>query len=120
MLLAAAVTALAATAGATSSTARSGLYGSVRLNPAIPVCTVATPCSKPLPDFPLVFSREGRRVARVRTDGRGHYRVALPVGVYTVATTRPRGIGRGLEPTRVRVAAARYRRVDFDYDSGIR
>ena len=117
---AAAVLLACGSVGAASGTSRSGLYGTVRLSPAKPVCSVDTPCTKPLPDFPLVFSRDGRRVARVRTDARGRYRVTLAAGVYAVKTDRPRAIGRGLEPTRVRVASGSFRHVDFSFDSGIR
>ena len=106
--------------GAATGTSRSGIYGTVRLSPALPVCSTETPCTKPLPGFPLVFSRNGRRVARVRTDAHGRYRIALAGGVYAVSTARGGTIGRGLEPTRVRVPSGRFRRVDFSYDSGIR
>jgi hypothetical protein len=117
--LAAAAVAAAACGGASAS-ARSGLYGRVMLSPATPVCSASTPCTKPLANFELVLSRDGRRAARVRTDSHGRYRVALAPGVYTVAPAHARTIGRGLDPTHVRVLAGRFRRVEFAYDSGIR
>ena len=60
--------------------ADSGLYGSVVISPAQPVCRVGVPCTAPAKNTWLTFSAHGRRVARTRTDLRGRYRVALPAG----------------------------------------
>lgn len=120
---AAALTAAAAAlpaAPSESSPPRSGLHGSVRLSPALPVCEVDSPCSRPLPNFTLVFSRRGAVVARARTNDAGRYRVALAAGAYAVRSARPQRLGRGLTPTRVRVPDGRFRRIDFSYDAGIR
>ena len=91
------------------------LEGTVVLSPATPVCTAGKPCSKPLPHFQLVFSQNGRAVARVTTDVRGRYRVALSPDAYAVDTGR-RG---GLQPRHVRVRGTRTI-VNFRFDSGIR
>jgi len=90
--------------------------GSVVLSPASPVCRVGSPCSKPLPGFPLVFARSGKTVARVKTDAHARYRVSLAPGRYGVSTTR-RG---ALRPRRVRIRATASAKVNFRFDAGIR
>jgi hypothetical protein len=107
-------------AGGAASKPTGGLRGRVLLDPAFPVCSTTTPCTRPLPHFGLVFSRHGRATARIRTDATGRYRVRLAAGTYAVRPALPRGPGRGLEPSRVRVPEGRVRRVDLRFDSGIR
>ena len=99
--------------------ADSGLYGSVVVSPAQPVCRVGVPCTAPAKNTWLTFSARGRSVVRARTDARGRYRVTLRPGTYVVGVGR-RVIGRGLEPMRAVVRTGRYRRVDFTLDIGIR
>ena len=107
--------------GATSAhaVAPSGLRGLVTRSPTMPVCREGVPCSAPAKNTPLVFFRTGRSV-RTRTDGTGHYRVALAPGWWNVRTTRPLQIGSGISPSRVRVFGARFRVVNLDIDTGIR
>ena len=97
----------------------SGLRGLVTRSPIMPVCREGVPCSAPAKNTPLVFFRTGRSV-RTRTDGTGHYRVALAPGWWNVRTTRPLQIGSGISPSRVRVFGARFRVVNLDIDTGIR
>jgi hypothetical protein len=117
---AAAAAALLVLAGGTASMPTGGLRGRVLLDPAFPVCSTTTPCTRPLPHFGLVFSKHGRAAARIRTDAAGRYRVRLAPGTYAVRPALARGPGRGLEPSRVRVPEGRMRRVDLRFDSGIR
>lgn len=107
--------------GATSAhaIAPSGLRGLVTRSPIVPVCMEGVPCSAPAKNTPLVFFRTGRSV-RTRTDGTGHYRVALAPGWWNVRRARPLQIGSGISPSRVRVFAARFRVVNLDIDTGIR
>jgi hypothetical protein len=114
--LAAAV--VASSAGAATST--SGLRGLVTRGPIAPVCVAGQPCSEPAKNVTLVFSRNGRVVRRARTNDQGRYRIALAPGLYAVRLVPKPAIGRGLEPLRVRVVRARFRRVDFSIDTGIR
>jgi hypothetical protein len=67
--------------GSTSAPASppSGLRGLVTRSPITPVCIQGIPCSAPAKNTTLVFSRVGRSVS-TRTDGTGHYRVALAPG----------------------------------------
>jgi hypothetical protein len=60
-------------------------------------------------------------VSSVVTDSRGHYRLRLPRGVYTVrvAGAPQSGIGGRIDPARVSVRAA-WRRQNFEIDTGIR
>jgi hypothetical protein len=112
------VLALAASAGAT--TKPNGLWGVVMRGPIAPVCTAEEPCSAPAKNVTLVFVRNGKVVRRATTNVNGRYRVRLPVGLYTVRLPAKPRVGRGLEPVRARVALARFRRVDFSIDTGIR
>jgi len=107
--------------GSTSAPASApgGLRGLVSRSPITPVCMQGVPCSAPAKNTLLVFSRKGRSVS-TRTDGAGHYRVALAPGWWSVRTARPLRIGSGISPRDVRVFAARFRVVNFDIDTGIR
>jgi hypothetical protein len=117
----AAFVAVSSSGAATSS---SGLRGIVMRGPIAPVCAVGQPCDAPAKDVTLVFSRNGEVVRRTKTNDKGRYRVALAPGLYSVrlgkAQRQVQRIGRGLQPTRVRVLADRFRRVDFSIDTGIR
>ena len=107
--------------GATSpdAIAPSGLRGVVTRSPITPVCMEGVPCSAPAKNTPLVFFRPGRSV-KTRTDGVGHYRVALAPGWWSVRAGTAPAIGSGIEPRTVRVFAARFRIVNLDIDTGIR
>jgi hypothetical protein len=112
------VTALVLIASAGGST-RSGLYGTVTRGPTMPVCRADQPCEEPAARVTLVFSRAGRVGARARTDARGRYHLVLPPGRYAVRTTA-RSFQRIVDPALVRVPRARYARVNFSIDTGIR
>jgi hypothetical protein len=107
--------------GATSpnAIAPSGLRGVVTRSPITPVCIEGVPCSAPAKNTLLVFFRTGRSV-KTRTDGVGHYRVALDPGWWKVSTASVPLIGSGIEPHAVHVFAARFRVVNLDIDTGIR
>ena len=116
----AALAAAVAASSAGAATTTSGLRGLVTRGPITPVCVAGQPCSEPARNVTLVFSRNGRVVRRTRTNDQGRYRVALGPGLYAVRLTPKPSIGRGLEPQRARVMRARFRRVDFSIDTGIR
>jgi hypothetical protein len=121
LLLAATVATVAACGSQRSlSGGGGGLFGSVRISPATPVCLSGTTCSKPASNFKLVFSAGGRTVTAT-TDAKGRYRVNLGSGSYAVragtASTLPK---RGLQPRKVTVPQGRFAELDFVYDSGIR
>jgi hypothetical protein len=90
--------------------------GSVVLSPASPVCRLGSSCARPLPGLELVFSRNGKVAARVKSGAHGRYRVALQPGRYAVTTSR-RG---ALRPRRVRIKATARAVVNFSFDAGIR
>ena len=113
------VIALTSAGGATAAES-SGLRGVVMRGPVTPVCMVGQPCDEPAANVRLVFLRNGKAVARVRTGRDGRYRLALAPGVYRVRTAVRPTIGRGIEPQTVRVPRGRYARVDFSIDTGIR
>ena len=116
----AALAAVIAASSAGAATSSSGLRGLVMRGPNTPVCTAEQPCSEPAKNVTLVFSRNGQVVRRAKTNDQGRYRVALAPGLYAVRLTPKPSIGRGLEPVRARVVRARFRRVDFSIDTGIR
>jgi hypothetical protein len=98
-----------------------GLFGLVTRGPTRPVCAVEEPCSEPAAHTKLRFLRRTVLVATVVTDARGHYRLRLPRGVYTVRIAGvPIGrLGGRIDPASVRVRAA-WRQQNFDIDTGIR
>jgi hypothetical protein len=96
----------------------SGFHGFVTRGPITPVCRAGTPCSEPAVGAVLVFVREGRIAARVRTGAGGAYSVRLPLGSYAVRLSPSPAIG-GLSPRRVRVRPG-MSRADFRIDTGIR
>lgn len=123
-LIIAAGVATAAACGAQSSGSApgAGLYGSVRISPASPVCLSGTSCSKPARDFKLVFVGGGRS-STATTDARGRYRVRLAPGRYVVraaAALRNDSPKSGLLPRVVSVPSGRFAKRDFTYDTGIR
>ena len=95
-----------------------GLFGTVVLSPATPVCQAGKPCTAPAAGVRLTFSRGTRDVKSVITTSTGHYRVVLAPGVYTVRAGRSK-IER-LAPTTVTVVQGIVRRRNFTLDTGIR
>jgi hypothetical protein len=111
---------IALAAGAADAGASSGLRGIVLRGPVLPVCIVGQPCDEPAANVRLVFIRDGQPVANVRAARDGRCRVALRPGIYRVRTSPRPSIGGSIEPQRVRVPRARFARVDFSIDTGIR
>jgi hypothetical protein len=102
--------------GAGSGKSPNGLRGTVVIYPASPVCQAGSPCTRPAARAPLRFWRNGKVVARTRTDGKGHFRVGLAARKYRVTSKK----SVLLTPAHVTVMTDRYRRVTFKLDSGIR
>jgi hypothetical protein len=116
-IAAVALFALLALVGAgNGSRSGSGLRGTVVIYPASPTCQPGTPCTRPAAHTLLRFSHGGNVVARVRTDARGRFRIALRPRTYRVTSIK----GATLKPSRVTVATGSYRRVTFTLDTGIR
>jgi hypothetical protein len=116
--LVAVVIALGVSAAAARASVATVVSGTVLLDPAQPVCRVGHPCTKPLPHFKLVFWRHGRVAARVVTDTKGRYRVALSPAIYGVTT--PSHPQSGLRPRRITVPRLSRVTRNFRYDAGIR
>jgi hypothetical protein len=93
--------------------------GAVLLDPAKPVCRRGEPCTRPLPHFTLAFWRGGVVAARVATNDRGRYRIALAPGIYRVSHPHS-AAGARLTPRRIWVPAAARATRSFRYDVGIR
>ena len=88
-----------------------GLFGTVYVSPATPVCRAGTSCTRPARRFRLVFTR-GDHQSVATTDRRGRYRVELSGGSYTL----PEHVA----PHRIVVGGDGFRPRDFTYDPGIR
>jgi hypothetical protein len=106
------------TSGSTAT--QSGLWGTVRRGPIMPVCMENRPCDEPAGNVTIVFVRNSREAARVTTRRDGSYRIALRPGVYSVRTPKKISIGSGVEPAKVRVPSGRRAHVNFFIDTGIR
>jgi hypothetical protein len=122
LLAAGAATVAACGAQGSGGADGAGLYGTVRISPASPVCLAGTSCSKPARGFKLVFSAGGHTVTTT-TNRRGRYRVQLTPGRYIVraaAATRNASPKAGLQPRTVSVPSNGFARRSFVYDSGIR
>ena len=100
-------------------TATGGLKGRVMRGPTMPVCRVGVPCEAPARGQKLMFIRSGKVIGRTTTDQKGYYRVALKSGPYAVRTNRT-GFENIPQPSRVTVPTARFKRVNFHIDTGIR
>ena len=113
--------ALALGCGASGSgSSTSGLRGRVMRGPVTPgPCRVGQSCEEPARGVKLLFWRASRVVSRTTTNQNGWYRIALRPGTYTVRTNRP-GFERIPQPSRARVFSGRFRRLDFNLDTGIR
>jgi hypothetical protein len=100
-------------------TATGGLKGRVLRGPTTPVCRVGVPCEEPARGVKLIFFRSGKAIGRATTNQKGYYRIALRRGTYSVRTNRPAS-EKVPQPSRVSVPSARFKRVDFHIDTGIR
>lgn len=110
--------ALGVLAAASPASTGTVVSGTVLLYPALPVCRVGHPCTKPLAHFKLVFWRHGRVVSRVVTDSKGRYRVTLSPAVYGVTT--PSTPQSGLRPRRITIPTLSRVTRNFRFDAGIR
>jgi hypothetical protein len=105
--------------GAAGTEPASGIGGQVMIGPMCPVVREGELCpDKPFAARLLVRPAGGGRVQDVRTDAQGHFRVALPPGVYRIEP-QPEGIALAPEQ-QVTVQAGRWTAVSIRYDSGIR
>jgi hypothetical protein len=110
------VCALLNAAGVSATAVSTGLYGHVTRGPTSPVCTAEQPCTEPAAGVTVRFLRGAQLVATSRVKADGSYSVALPVGLYGVAST-----ARGrISPSSVRVRAGARSHRDFSIDTGIR
>ena len=83
------------------------------------MCRAEVPCSTPVPGLPLVFLVSGGEVARVKTDGTGHFALFLSPGTYQVKTTRRLALG-GPVPRTFRVLRGQVTRLRLLLDTEIR
>lgn len=92
-----------------SATPRVALHGIVK-EAVSGTCPQGDPCDGIARQLTLVFSRQGRAVARATTNLRGQYRVRLRAGRYSVRVASASSLP--VRPRRVRIGSMR-KRVDF-------
>ncbi len=109
----------------TNNTLSGVLTGRVNIGPLQPVQRVGPPPTTPPQVYAArtidVFLADGKtRVANVRIDSDGTFRIALPPGTYVVALARS-GIDRARElPKTITVESGKTIQLDIDIDTGIR
>jgi hypothetical protein len=112
----AAAAVLVGTASAASTTARSGLHGTVVRGPTTPVCREGTPCTAIAAHLRISFVAGG--VAHgATTDAKGRYAISLAPGRYAVRVAAV--LGR-VRPATVVVPAGASRLQNLAVDTGIR
>ena len=118
LVVIAAALALMPIGGPTAATG-SGLYGTVMKGPVRPVCSVDEPCDAPA-QLTLVFSQGTKVLARVKSTGKGRYRIALTPGFYDVRATKKVGLTKLPKPHAVHVRAGHWDKINLYFDTGIR
>jgi hypothetical protein len=100
---------------------QSGIDGVISLSPSHPgPIREDVPSAMPLADAEFIVQEGERTVASFRTDDRGHFRVSLPPGHYTVSIKqRKPGIGR-YGPFEAEVTPGRVTQVEWHCDTGMR
>jgi hypothetical protein len=98
-----------------------GIEGTISLGPVHPgPIRPGVPSSRPLADAEFTVMQDDRSVASFKTDEKGHFRVLLPPGHYTVvAQGKKRGIGH-FGPFDVEVSAGQMAKVNWHCDTGMR
>ena len=98
----------------------SGIEGLVTIGPTCPVQRIDSPCpDRPYEAAVIVLDGNRRKVAEVRSDADGRFRVLLPPGAYTLSPQSPGILPRAGEQT-VTVVPGMLTSVMIQYDSGIR
>jgi len=102
------------------------LEGHVTIGPLVPVVQEGVPEPTPGPEVYasrqiVIYASDGQtEVARVQIDGKGNYRVELPVGTYVVDINHV-GIDMAKElPKTVEIVGGQTTRLDVEIDTGIR
>ena len=115
------VMAVCSSAAQTPSGGESGIEGIITISPARPgPARIDEAGSVPLANATFVIENNNGEVASFITDGKGHFRVALPPGHYKVSLKgRKTSIGR-FGPFEVDVAPGKMTKVQWECDSGIR
>lgn len=117
LLVLAAVAALGVTPALSSASGvRSGVHGTVRRGPTLPVCQAEAACTAPAPGVSVTFVH-GAVLHHMRTGARGRYSLRLAPGRYAV---RVSGAPFGYSPRAVTVRRGRMSTLNILIDTGIR
>ena len=104
-----------------SKDAGTGLEGVISISPvqAGPI-RPGVPDSKPLGHTEFVVTKDDKQVASFETDDKGHFKISLPPGHYSISRKglKP-GIG-NYGPFEADVGAGEMKRIQWTIDSGIR
>jgi hypothetical protein len=98
-----------------------GIEGTVMVGPVQGgPAKAGVPDSAPLANTSFVVETPAGEVATFKTDQHGHFRVELAPGKYTIKMQKPRMKGAGCGLSDIEVAAAGFKKVSLNCDTGIR
>jgi hypothetical protein len=78
------------------------------------------PDSGPMPNTSFLVETAAGTVATFKTDEKGHFKVELPPGRYTIRIEQPMMKGRGCGLADIEVTAGSFKNVHWDCDTGMR
>jgi len=111
---------LAACAPSQASEIDGGVAGRVTIGPMCPVVRLDQPCPDQSYQATLtVLNPAGKKIAQIRTDVNGLYRLALLPGDYSMHPESPNGMPNAQDQP-FTVIASQFTKLDIVYDSGIR
>jgi hypothetical protein len=120
LALALAIVLLAACAAPKVSSINSGVEGLVTIGPTCPVMRLDQPCpDRPYAATLTVLDKTGKRVAQIKADENGIYRLELSPGDYNMHPESPNVLPHAQEQS-FTVIAGQFTKLDILYDSGIR
>ncbi|MEP6896750.1 MAG: carboxypeptidase-like regulatory domain-containing protein [Chloroflexota bacterium] len=111
---------LMATCSAQPASADSGVEGKVLIGPNCPVAQQGQDCpDKPYQATLSINNPDGRLVAQIKTDEKGHFKVPLDPGDYILHPETPNMLPFAGEQT-FTVHGGKFTQLTVTYDSGIR
>lgn len=102
-----------------SMMSNSGIEGNVTIGPVFPVTRTGMVNERPYQATITVLNQQGQTVSQFQSDIKGHFRVILEPGTYTLRPESPKYPPYATEQT-VTVTDNQFTQVHIYYDSGIR
>ena len=104
-----------------AETSLSGIEGTVTVSPIHGgPSKQGVPDSGPMPNTVFAVETAAGTVATFKTDEKGHFKVELPPGRYSIRIKEPTMKGRGCGLADIEVTAAGFKEVHWDCDTGMR